>query len=297
MDTASALVSAGDDQPSDVAAASGRRSPSRSNTSSDLSSRSIRSTQPGQHESSADPAAGPGPRGAAPAQGNPTLAASTIGPAASSLPAPASGSGPVPGSNLGSVSSSSSAAAPVSPGETFAALDGDAPTGSFSWTHAGAHRAEAGFEDPALGWVGVRADLGGGSVHASLVPGSPEAAQMLGSHLAGLNDYLAERHPGVGTVTVAGHENSGSTANAQSGSGTESGAQSFTQQGSASNADTGNPNTGNSTISGTRADSNPISRAGEGTNQALSANAALPTTSLAAETLGRSSGSRISVMA
>ncbi len=133
------------------------------------------------------------------------------------------GPGTVPGSNLGSVSASSITATAASPGETFAALDGDAPGGSINWTHAGAHRAEAGFEDPALGWVGVRADVGGGSVHVSLVPGSAEAAQMLGGHLAGLNDYLAERHPDIGIVTVAGHEGSGSFTNAQSGSGNESG--------------------------------------------------------------------------
>jgi hypothetical protein len=301
MDSASALVSAGNDQPSDVATASGRRAASRSNASLDLSARSIRSAQPGQHASSAEPAAGLGSRGVVPAQGNPTPASSIIGPSASSLPAPASGSGPAPGSNLGSVSSSSSTAAGVSPGETFAALDGDAPAGSVNWTHTGAQRAEAGFEDPALGWVGVRADLGSGSVHASLVAGSAEAAQTLGSHLAGLNDYLAERHPGVGTVTVAGYENSGSSTNAQSGSGTESGTQSGSQssphQGSTSNADSGSSNNGNSTIGRALAGSNAISRAGEGADQTVPSNSALPVASLAAETLGRSSGSYISVMA
>jgi hypothetical protein len=215
----------------------------------------------------------------------------------------ASGSGPgtVPGPNFGSVSTSSSTAAAASPGETFAALDGDAPGANINWTHAGAQRAEAGFEDPALGWVGVRADLGGGSVHASIVPGSAEAAQMLGSHLAGLNDYLAERHPAIGPVTVAGHESSGSFTNAQSGSGTESGtqsgAQSFTQQGSTNHSDSNHSNTGSSPNGGELSRSNPISRAGEGTDQALASTSAFPAANLAAETLGRSSGSNISVMA
>jgi hypothetical protein len=149
--------------------------------------------------------------------------------------------------------------------------------------------------------VGVRADLGSGSVHASLVAGSAEAAQTLGSHLAGLNDYLAERHPGVGTVTVAGYENSGSSTNAQSGSGTESGTQSGSQssphQGSTSNADSGSSNNGNVTIGRALAGSNAISRAGEGADQTVPSNSALPVASLAAETLGRSSGSYISVMA
>ena len=296
IDSASAAFSAGANQASDVAAASDRKAVPRSNSSADQSVRSARSTPAGQHASSAEPAAGLGPRGASPAQGNPSAATSTIAPTVSPLAASASGSGPAPGSNLGSVSSSSNTATAVSPGETFAALDGDASTGSFSWTHAGANRAEAGFEDPALGWVGVRADLGAGSVHATLVPGSPEAAQMLGSHLAGLNDYLAERHPAVGTVTVAEHENGGSFRNAQSGSGTESGSQSSSQQSSRGNSET-NSHMVNPTHNGTRTGSNPISHAGEGNNQALPSNSSLPASSLAAETLGRSSGSRISVMA
>jgi hypothetical protein len=89
--------------------------------------------------------------------------------------------------------------------ESFAALETEpeAPT----WVHAGAHRAEAGFQDPALGWVCVRADSSGGSVHAALVPGSADAAQTLAGHLAGLNAYLADHHIPVEAVTVAASEN------------------------------------------------------------------------------------------
>jgi hypothetical protein len=75
-----------------------------------------------------------------------------------------------------------------------------------TWIHAGARRAEAGFQDPSLGWVGVRADSSGGSVHASLVPGSADAAQTLSGHLAGLNAYLAEQHTSIATVTMAAFE-------------------------------------------------------------------------------------------
>ena len=60
--------------------------------------------------------------------------------------------------------------------ETFAAMDAGTEVGTPGWIHAGGHTAEAGFEDPALGWVGVRADLSGGNVHAALMPGSAEAA-------------------------------------------------------------------------------------------------------------------------
>ncbi len=91
----------------------------------------------------------------------------------------------------------------AAPQETFAALDAGTNVGMPSWIHAGGRQAEAGFDDPALGWVGVRADLSGGIVHAALLPGSTEAAQALSGHLAGLNAYLAEQHAPVATLTMA----------------------------------------------------------------------------------------------
>jgi hypothetical protein len=86
--------------------------------------------------------------------------------------------------------------------ETFAALDGDAAYGA-SWLHAGTHSAEAGFEDPALGWVSVRADMTAGGVHAAVVPGTAEAAQALGAHMAGLNSYLSDQRTPVHTLTLS----------------------------------------------------------------------------------------------
>ncbi len=41
--------------------------------------------------------------------------------------------------------------------QTFAALDAENSTATSKWVHAGRNTAEAGFEDPVLGWVGVRA--------------------------------------------------------------------------------------------------------------------------------------------
>jgi hypothetical protein len=102
--------------------------------------------------------------------------------------------------------SSAGAASGQAARETFAALDAQAAPALPTWIHAGAQRAEAGFRDPALGWVGVRADLGADGVHASLVPGSADAAQALGGHLAGLNSYLAEQHTPVETLTLAAPE-------------------------------------------------------------------------------------------
>ena len=87
--------------------------------------------------------------------------------------------------------------------ETFAELDGGSAVGAPRWTHAADHQVEAGFEDPALGWVGVKADMSGGSVHAVLMPGTAEAAQVLGAHMAGLSVHLAEQHSQVSTLTMA----------------------------------------------------------------------------------------------
>lgn len=102
----------------------------------------------------------------------------------------------------------SSTCAPAGPAtrETFASLDAEIVPRTLTWIHAGAQRAEAGFQDQALGWVGVRADVGAGGVHASLVPGSADAAQVLGGHLAGLNSYLAEQHKPVETLSLAAPE-------------------------------------------------------------------------------------------
>jgi len=106
----------------------------------------------------------------------------------------------------GAAAGSTSASAGPTPRETFAALDADPASGTPTWIHAGAQRAEAGYLDPNLGWVGVRADATGGAVHASVVPGSADAAQALGGHLAGLNDYVTQQHLPVDTVTLAAPE-------------------------------------------------------------------------------------------
>lgn len=103
--------------------------------------------------------------------------------------------------------------------ETFAALDAEGAAGKPTWIHAGAQRAEAGIEDPELGWVSVRADMGSGGVHASLVPGSADAAQALGGHLAGLNSYLSDHHTPVETLTLAAPESGWSGPGAGAGQG------------------------------------------------------------------------------
>jgi hypothetical protein len=121
--------------------------------------------------------------------------------------------------------------------EAFATLDAEGATGKPTWIHAGAQRAEAGFQDPALGWVGVRADTSGGGVHAELVPGSADALQALGGHLAGLNAYLAEHHTPVETLTLTAPESGWAGLGSDKGAG--EGMQQGAGQQNAQGADTG----------------------------------------------------------
>jgi hypothetical protein len=102
--------------------------------------------------------------------------------------------------------------------EPFAALD-DAAPGAPMVTHASSRQIEAGFQDQELGWVGVRADLSGGGVHAVLVPGSAEAAQTLGTHLEGLHTYLAAEHPAVSSLGIDAPSERNAEAGTQQGMG------------------------------------------------------------------------------
>jgi hypothetical protein len=127
----------------------------------------------------------------------------------------------------------STGGATASASETFAALDAGTGGGKTSWIHAGKQSAEAGFEDPALGWVSVRADLGAGGIHAAVVPGSAEAAQALGGHMAGLNEWLAERHTPVQSLTMTAPQGAGADSDASRGM------RQGTQQGGGQNAEQG----------------------------------------------------------
>jgi hypothetical protein len=110
------------------------------------------------------------------------------------------------------------AAAPSSR-ETFAALDAETGGATTSWTHSGTHSAEAGFEDPAFGWVGVRADLGPGGIHAMVVPGSAEAAQALSGQMAGLHHHLSQHRTPVESLTLASPTYGEANYNANQGTG------------------------------------------------------------------------------
>ncbi len=102
-----------------------------------------------------------------------------------------------------------SASSPASAQDTFTALDRETSLGAPTWTHAAGQHAEAGFRDPDLGWVGVRADLDSGGIHATLVPSSADAAQTLSGHLAGLSSHLADEHAPVASLAMAAPGESG----------------------------------------------------------------------------------------
>lgn len=91
----------------------------------------------------------------------------------------------------------------------FVALDSGPETHPLNWTHAGSRHAEAGYIDPVLGWVAVRADLHGGNVHASLSGSSADSAAVLGAQLAGLSAHLAEKQIAVEAVTVSAASGNG----------------------------------------------------------------------------------------
>jgi hypothetical protein len=106
-----------------------------------------------------------------------------------------------PASDRAQTSTATSAASSAQ--DTFSALDRGTSLGTPTWTHAGGQHAEAGFSDPALGWVGVRADLSASGIHATLVPDSAEAAQALNGHLAGLSSHLVEQQAPVVSLSMA----------------------------------------------------------------------------------------------
>jgi hypothetical protein len=126
----------------------------------------------------------------------------------------------------GSVSagtSMSAASTVVTSKDTFAALDAGGATGTLNWVHAGTRQAEAGFQDPSLGWVSVRAQLNTDGIHASLVPNSTDAAQALGGHLTGLNSFMTAQHTPLQTLTVSTPENGWAGQTAGQGAGHGSG--------------------------------------------------------------------------
>jgi hypothetical protein len=118
----------------------------------------------------------------------------------------------------------------------FTALDSASPSTAAAWTRTNAHAAEAGYQDPALGWVSVRAQQDTTGLHATVVPVSQDAAQSLGTHLAGLQTYLSEHRTPVDSLTIASPDASASGFNLNQGTNSQSG-QNHSQQSFASGAE------------------------------------------------------------
>jgi hypothetical protein len=158
---------------------------------------------------------------------------------------------------------------------TFSALDQGTSLGTPTWTHAGGQHAEAGFRDPDLGWVGVRADLSTSGIHATLVPNSAEAAQALSGHLAGLSTHLVDQQASVVSLSMASPADSG----------IENGMGQHTQQGSPQGSSSEEPQ------AGSQSNTPPASAASD---LAAPAQSGIVDTSIYA---GNPRGTRISVMA
>lgn len=88
-------------------------------------------------------------------------------------------------------------------GEPLAILENNFKPPAPAWTHAGTTKVEAGFQDPSLGWVGVRAATDPSGVHAAILPSSPDASRMLSGSMADLGAYLTEQHHSVQSLTMA----------------------------------------------------------------------------------------------
>jgi hypothetical protein len=99
--------------------------------------------------------------------------------------------------------SASNESAQTSAQSTFSALDADSSSAQPVWTHASARHAEAGYLDPNLGWVGVRADLDGHAVRATVLTSSTDAAQTLSQHMSSLGTYLQEQNSVVRSIGLA----------------------------------------------------------------------------------------------
>ncbi len=114
--------------------------------------------------------------------------------------------------------------------QTFTTLDSAVSAPAASSMHAERGSVEAGFDDPALGWIGVRAVLGHSGIHATVAPDSVSAEESVRAHLADLSVYLTEHHTPVETLTVAAPTVHSSTqwsgdAHGQRGGGQEAGQQ------------------------------------------------------------------------
>jgi hypothetical protein len=103
------------------------------------------------------------------------------------------------------VQTSESAAQPASAAQQAERLSVESvKNDSPSWRVTNAHRVEAGYDDPELGWVSVRAESSPSArIHAELIAGTDAAARVLGDHLDGLHQFLKEQRTAVESLSLA----------------------------------------------------------------------------------------------
>lgn len=155
-----------------------------------------KSTQP--LDRSIAPATSPGNAGPSPVPPNPlTTTSAVLSPSAIAHPSPAAQSS----------TSQAQPSVPLTSADTFRVLDTADATPHTTWIHASPRQAEAGYLDPTLGWIGVRAETTGSALHASILAGSADAAASISAHLAGLSTFVAEHHGASASVTLAASDN------------------------------------------------------------------------------------------
>jgi hypothetical protein len=86
----------------------------------------------------------------------------------------------------------------------FLAMDSEGSVSIQQPSPTGVSQLMVGHQDPALGYIELRAHLDGSGVHASLGTQSTAAGEALAGHLGSLTNWLNDRHTPVESLTVLG---------------------------------------------------------------------------------------------
>jgi hypothetical protein len=86
----------------------------------------------------------------------------------------------------------------------FLAMDSEGSVLTQQPSPTGVSQLMVGHQDPALGYIELRAHLDGSGVHASLGTQSTAAGEALAGHLGSLTNWLNDRHTPVESLTVLG---------------------------------------------------------------------------------------------
>ena len=100
----------------------------------------------------------------------------------------------------------------VSPFQVMDASGSGSAASSASLTHSSSAASSlvAGYHDPQLGYVELKAQMGADGVHASLVAATEEGSTILAGHMPALHQWLNERSTPVETLNIGVREESSS---------------------------------------------------------------------------------------